>query len=230
MLKSSSSKFWEDTGPPEDLMPFPASPTPLAPSWAPVSTAGVPSHPSLACCSPCLYLQGGFSRQTGGKLAKAFRAQVIGREVEEGQARQSVQSSPQLSGTAVPQPVPRQAQLPECRVQLEGPKQGGELGLAQGQGAGAEQGAHALVLHGLQHLRVLPCKGTWCHQGQSWPVCPLKPVQPYSLPSPPAPSRRWAPCRLVVCRPVSAQEGPPHLSAWRLLEVPDFWPGPTSQL
>lgn len=102
MLKSSSSKFWEDR-PPWDLM----SVAPLPPRAGHQSAhPGVPSHLSLACCSPCLYLQGGLSHETGGKLAQAFRAQVIGREVEEGQARQSVQGSQQLSGTAIPQPVP----------------------------------------------------------------------------------------------------------------------------
>lgn len=107
-----------------------------------------------ACRSPHLYLQGDLPLEACGQLAQALRAQMIGREVKDGQAGHSTQHGQQLGGTAVPQPVSCQAQLPERRVQLEGPQQGRELSLVQGQGAGAERGARALVLHSLQQLLV----------------------------------------------------------------------------
>lgn len=96
---------------------------------------------------------------------------MIGREVEESQAGHGAQGSQQFGSTAIPQAVPCQAQLPERRVQLEGPQQRGELSLVQGQAAGADRGAQALALHSLQHLWVLPWKGIWCHQGQRLPIC-----------------------------------------------------------
>lgn len=80
---------------------------------------------------------------------------MIGGEVKEDQAGHGAQGSQQLSNTSISQPVPCKAQLPQRCMQLEGPQQGAELGLAQGQGAGAERWAQALALHGPQHLLVL---------------------------------------------------------------------------
>lgn len=141
----------EDTGPPEsgllatpELAPASACPTQR---WAEPASSAAPLEPAHG--SLCAYLQGSLPGEACSKLAQAFRAQVVGGEVKEGQAGQSVQGSQQLSHTPVPQPVPCQAQFPESRVQLQGPQQRGELGLAQGQGAGAERRAGALVLHDL---------------------------------------------------------------------------------
>lgn len=59
------------------------------------------------------YLQGGLPQEACGKLAQAFRAQVVRGQVEEGQAGHSVQGGQQLSNTPIPKPVPGQAKLPE---------------------------------------------------------------------------------------------------------------------
>lgn len=132
-------------------------PTPRQPSQLGKASAGT----RTAVPSPQPYLEGaGSAGMLGQELPQPLGTETVPGQVEEGEGRQGGQGGQQVAGHGVWQSAAAQPELPQRRLQLEGPQQWGEVGGAQGQAPlDPQPRALLLQLRQLQQQRVRFCRG-----------------------------------------------------------------------